>query len=97
MRVLDLLRRQSSVKLAFDIGILFKGLDGVLEIVGGPLVFFVTPQTIRRVIIVLTQHELSEDPRDVIASHLVRLASHFSASSQAFVSPNPKITQAAKR
>jgi len=83
MRVREILKRQSLAHLAFEIGIFFKGLDGVLEIVGGLLLFFVKPETISRVV-ALTQHELGEDPNDVLASYLVRGANSFSASSQVF-------------
>ena len=84
MHMRELLRRRSPVQIAFEISILFKGLDGVLEIVGGVLVFFVKPEAIGRLIIVLTQHELSEDRHDVVAGYLVRFAHQFSASSQGF-------------
>ena len=84
MRVREILRRQALAHIAFEIGIFFKGLDGVLEIVGGLLLFFVKPETISRVVIALTQHELGEDPNDVVAGYLVRAANNFSASSQVF-------------
>src|SRR5436853_3825475 len=82
MRVREILRRQALAHIAFEIGIFFKGLDGVLEIVGGLLLFFVKPETISRVVIALTQHELGEDPTDVPASYPVRGANSFSAGSQ---------------
>jgi uncharacterized membrane protein len=83
MRVREFLRR-SPVQIAFDIGIFFKGLDGVLEVVGGLLLFVVKPETIVGIIGALTQHELSEDPHDMIASRLAWLAQDFSASAQVF-------------
>jgi len=83
MRVRDFLKR-SPVQIAFDIGIFFKGLDGVLEIVGGLLLFVVRPDTITGILTTLTQHELSEDPHDIIASQLARLVQDFSASAQLF-------------
>jgi uncharacterized membrane protein len=83
MRVREFLRR-SPVQIAFDVGIFFKGLDGVLEIVGGLLLFLVKPETISRIISALTQHELSEDSHDLVARALVRLADQVSADSQMF-------------
>ena len=83
MRIRELLRRPL-VQIAFDVGMFFKGLDGVLEIVGGLLLFVVKPETITGIIITLTQRELSEDPHDVVASQLAQLAQDFSASSQVF-------------
>src|SRR2546422_6920113 len=82
-RVREFLRR-SPVQIAFDIGIFFKGLDGVLEIVGGLLLFLVKPETISRIISALTQHELSEDSHDLVARALVWLANQVSADSQMF-------------
>ena len=46
----------------FEVGIILKGLDGLLEVIGGLLLFVVSPATIDRVVTSLTQHELSEDP-----------------------------------
>jgi uncharacterized membrane protein len=83
LRVREFLRR-SPVQIAFDIGIFFKGLDGALEIVGGLLLFVLKPEMIMGIMGTLIQHELSEDPHDVIASHLARLVQDFSASAQVF-------------
>ena len=55
----------------FEIGIILKGLDGVLETIGGLLLLAITPATINRLAAKLTQHELSEDPKDFIANHLL--------------------------
>jgi uncharacterized membrane protein len=76
--------RRPPVQLAFQIGIFFKGIDGLLEIVGGLLVLLVKPETISRLISTFTQHELSEDPHDVVARALVRLVDQVSADSQVF-------------
>ena len=43
-----------------------------LEVRGGLLLLVVLPATIDRVVTSLTQHELSEDPHDVLATHLLR-------------------------
>jgi uncharacterized membrane protein len=43
-----------------------------LEVSGGLLLLVVSPATIDRVVTSLTQHELSEDPHDVLAPHLLR-------------------------
>lgn len=55
----------------FTIGIVFKGLDGVLELVGGALLLFVAPAKIAQLAILLTQPELTEDPDDFIATHIL--------------------------
>ena len=58
----------------FEVGIILKGLDGLLELVGGVLLLLITPADINGIVRALTQHELSEDPRDVIASQLQHTA-----------------------
>jgi uncharacterized membrane protein len=72
-------RRRSDLKawwthLAFEIGIFFKGLDGVVEVVGGLLLLLVHTASIEHLVRVLTWAELSEDPRDLVATTVVRLA-----------------------
>jgi uncharacterized membrane protein len=68
----------------FEIGIILKGLDGILETIGGLLLLAVTPATINRLAEWLTQHELSEDPHDFIASHLLGYAHGLTGSAVTF-------------
>ena len=58
----------------FEIGIIGKGLNGAVELFGGLLLLFVTPDWIRRLAVSLTRVELSEDPHDFIATHLLHSA-----------------------
>ena len=67
-------RSKDLLDRTFEVGILLKGLDGVLELIGGGLLLLVSPATINRITGALTQHELSEDPHDVIAVHLLRIS-----------------------
>jgi len=69
---------------SFEIGILFKGIDGILEILGGFFLLFLNPDRLNKLIILLTQHELSEDPRDFIANYIIKFSSEFSISTQHF-------------
>lgn len=64
-------RKFQSLHLFFNLSVIAKGIDGALEIVGGILLFFVSPDHISAVIRALTQHELSEDPRDLVATYLL--------------------------
>ena len=76
--------RERRIHQLFEVGVVFKGIDGVLEAVGGIILLFISPDRIKGVIASLTQHELSEDPRDFIASHLARYARDLSASTKLF-------------
>src|SRR5260370_41733033 len=66
---------------AFAVGIILKGLDGILEVGGGVLLLVVRPATIDRVTRALSQHELSEDPHDYLATHLLHAAGSLTGSS----------------
>ena len=72
------------VHISFEIGLLLKGIDGLLEIFGGILLIFLNPGRLNRIILLLTQHELSEDPKDLVANALLSLSQSFSISTQQF-------------
>ena len=77
-------RRERIVHVFFDIGVIAKGVDGALEIVGGVLLFLVSPDQLQHIVRVLTQHELSEDPGDVVANYLLSTSQHLSANAKVF-------------
>ncbi len=64
--------------LFFDIGILLKGIDGVLELLGGFLILFLGKSGLTNIALFLFKNEIIEDPRDFIATHVISLASHAS-------------------
>jgi len=70
--------------LSFEIGLLLKGINGLLEIVGGLLLFFLNPDRLNSLIILLTQNELSHDPNDMVSNTLISLGHNFSISAQQF-------------
>jgi hypothetical protein len=55
----------------FELGILIKVVDGGLELVGGLLLVFLSPDAINRVVLFFMQGELKEDPTDLIANLLL--------------------------
>ena len=77
-------RNRDLLDQAFLVGIVLKGFDGVLEVVGGVLLLVITPTTIDRVTRWLTQHELSEDPHDFIATHVLHAAGKLTTGSLRF-------------
>src|SRR5262249_8873137 len=72
------------VHRVFTVGILAKGLNGILEILAGGFLLLVPPPTISQGIIFLTQHELIEDPHDLLANYLVSVARQLSVDTQWF-------------
>ena len=64
----------------FKVGLVLKGLDGVLEIVGGTLLLFLSPHVIQHLARVLTAHELAQDPHDLIARYLLHTTAHLNTA-----------------
>ena len=57
---------------AFKLSVAIKGIDGALELVGGMLLILVSPVSLGHLAHTLTQTELSQDPNDFIATHILR-------------------------
>ena len=70
----------------FEVAIILKGFDGVLEVAGGLILLVVSPATINRIVTTLTQHELSQDPHDFVATHLINTAHGLTRGSVLFAS-----------
>jgi uncharacterized membrane protein len=62
----------------FRLGVWIKGIDGLLEIVGGVALALVGPQTLNHLATFLTQRELAEDPSDRVATFLRDHLQHLS-------------------
>ncbi len=60
-----------SLDRVFRISVTLKGIDGALEVAGGLLLLILSPTTIHATVRTLTEHELSQDPHDFIARHLL--------------------------
>lgn len=71
---------------AFEIGMILKMINAVLEIFGSILFFFVKPSTWHRLILRLTQHELITDPRDLVANYLQKVSADLTIRGAHFTS-----------
>jgi uncharacterized membrane protein len=65
-----------SLDRTFRISVALKGLDGALETIGGVILLFVQPSTLDHWVRTLTAYELSQDPHDFFARHLLHSTSH---------------------
>ena len=74
------------IHLLFDISVIGKAVDGLLEIAGGLLLFFMNPEQLNWLVRAITQHELREDPHDVLAGFLVRSVQQLSTDTKVFAS-----------
>ncbi|HEY4574143.1 MAG TPA: DUF2127 domain-containing protein [Thermoanaerobaculia bacterium] len=67
--------REKYLHWTFEIGVILKGIDGALEVLGGGLLLALSPSRITHLFLALTRPELAEDPNDKIA-HLLLHALH---------------------
>jgi len=77
-------KQKDIVHVSFEIGLLLKGIHGLMEIIGGAGLLFLTPDRLNLLTRFLTKHELLEDPRDKVANFLIALSNSFSISTQHF-------------
>jgi len=68
----------------FLAGMFVKGIDGVLEIIGGFLLMMVNTSRLDKMAQFFTQHELSLDKQDVISNSMIKLSHGFTISTQHF-------------
>lgn len=66
-------RQRRLLDRTFDITLILKGLDGLIEVIGGVLLLTVSAATLNTLAVRITRAELSQDPHDFIAHHLLRL------------------------
>jgi uncharacterized membrane protein len=73
-------RASERLDVVFRVSVGLKGLDGLLEVIGGLVLLFVSPHSINQLVRWATAHELTQDPHDFIARHLLHSASQLSRS-----------------
>jgi uncharacterized membrane protein len=75
---------RSILHSSFRTGITLKGVDGVLEVVGAILIWFVEPAKLSEPARVALIHELSRDPHDFIARHLLHVTERLTSANRTF-------------
>ena len=81
---LALTTRERVVHFFFDVGVVIKGIDGVLQIIGGGLLLVLKESQVQGIVRALTQHELSRDRNDILARALSQAAESLSADARLF-------------
>jgi uncharacterized membrane protein len=76
----------SILRASFRTGITVKGFDGLLEAVGGVLLWFIKPESLGWTLQQIFQHELSRDPHDFVAAHLLHASEKLAHSDPLFAS-----------
>ena len=75
---------EKNIRQVFVVSLLLKGLNAVLELVGGTLLLFTG--TVTSIVLFLIQRELIEDPTDFIANSIQHYLPYLSEHSQLFAS-----------
>lgn len=75
-----------SLHRLFEIGVILKGVDGALEVIGGSLLLAISHPTLSQFVFAITRQEILEDPHDLVANALRSLVVHLSVSTQTFSS-----------
>src|ERR1700722_17017350 len=73
-------------RASFRTGITIKGIDGILEAVGGVLLWFIKPEQLGSTLQEIFVHELLRDPHDFLARHLLHTSEKIAQSDPLFAS-----------
>jgi len=69
---------------AFEVAILIKGIDGMLQLIGGAVLLAVPLQTINDLIAQIVAHELAGESDDLIARFILHAAHELPAGTKTF-------------
>lgn len=70
--------------ISFDIMLVLKGINSIIEILGGILLIFITPERLSKIVYLLTAKEIVEDPKDIFIRTIVNINNNFSIPLQHF-------------
>ena len=70
----------------FEVSVILKALNGVIEMLIGVSVFFITKETLTQFVAFIARVELSEDPGDLLANYLVKAVEHYTLTNQMYIS-----------
>ena len=72
-------------KLIYKITIIIKGINGLLELLGGLLITIISSASIYKIAGIIFRHELTDDPSDFIVNKLLIFARDLSFSMKEFI------------
>jgi uncharacterized membrane protein len=76
--------KEKNIFRIFEVGLLIKGVNAILEIASGIFIWFINKAFIITLFLNLTQNKLTDDPNDYFSGFIVNSAAAFSTSSQTF-------------
>lgn len=84
-KIFRTIRAYFTFRRVFYIGLIFKGLDGGIELFTALALLFISPTQIHALVVFATRGELLEDPHDIIANFLLKQTSHISHAATTFL------------
>jgi uncharacterized membrane protein len=75
---------EKRIREIFYLGVILKGIDGVIETVAGFALLFIGHAQLGAIVTFFAREELLEDPHDTIANYLTHSFQTFSGASQRF-------------
>jgi uncharacterized membrane protein len=81
---MPLFKVRDSFDRVFEVSILLKAINGILEIAGGILMFFISPAKIIDFVSDFTQYDISANHHDFIARHILLSAHNLTSGSLIF-------------
>ena len=75
---------EKRIHLFFEVSLLLKGAFALFEVAGGVLAYVVPQNFLFSIVTTLTQRELAEDPRDLLANYLMHAVQHLSVGTREF-------------
>ncbi len=79
-------RRRTLLHESFRAGITIKGIDGILEAIGGVILWFVKPSALNKIALRFLEIDLPFDRHEFIITHLYRATEHLANGSKHFAS-----------
>ncbi|WP_345803357.1 DUF2127 domain-containing protein [Microbacterium sp. AZCO] len=77
--------RDRVLDLVFLLGVLFKGIDGLVELIAGVVLLILTPSQLLDLAHALTAGELAQDPHDILANLVLHGIQHLDSATATFV------------
>jgi uncharacterized membrane protein len=77
-------RGSSFLHESFEIGIAMKGFDGLLEFLGGAIIFFMKPSQMNDLVRKVCEYLLTRAPHSAVAIHMFNASQNMTSSSAKF-------------
>jgi uncharacterized membrane protein len=85
MKKLEWFKPETLLDKFFEVSVIVKGVEGVLETLAGFFVLFVGSQSLSAWAIQISQHELVDDPTDMFANYILHTGQHLASGGTTFL------------